>query len=82
MSSRSAIVQNAMANPRAAGHRFESLARPMGRTCLHLHARIRTAAQLVTTRGGADPIGSLAKTWFQWLNTERCAMFAMMADAA
>eukprot|EP00959_Pyramimonas_sp_CCMP1952_P007745 161878-Pyramimonas_sp.AAC.1 len=54
----------------------------MGRTCLHLHACIRTAAQLVTTRGGSDPIGGLAKTWLQWLNTERCAMLAMMAGAA
>eukprot|EP00959_Pyramimonas_sp_CCMP1952_P125071 2614544-Pyramimonas_sp.AAC.1 len=82
MSSRSAVVKNAITNLRAAGHRFESFARPMRRTCLHLHACIRTAVQLATTRGGSDPIGSLAKTWLQWLNTERCVMLAMMADAA
>ena len=82
LSSRTPVVQNAITNLRAAGHRFEPFARPMGRTCLHLHACIRTAVQLVTTRGSSDPIGSLAKTWLQWLSTEKCVMLSMMADAA
>ena len=54
----------------------------MGRTCLHLHACIKTAVQLVTTRGGSDPIGCLAKTWLQWLDTDKCVMLSMMAGAA
>ena len=63
---------------KAAKHRFENFAKPLGRTCLHLHATIRTALWMVGRGSTADR----AKAWLQWLDTEKCLMAAMLADAS
>ena len=76
--SKTNIVQTACTNMRAAKHRFESFAKPLGRTCLHLHATIQTALQLTDKPNTAER----AKEWLKWLNTERCVMAAMLADAS
>ena len=47
-------------NFRAAGHRFESFQKPLGRTCLHIHSVIRTALHLAHHRSQDEP-GKLAK---------------------
>eukprot|EP00959_Pyramimonas_sp_CCMP1952_P065732 1372495-Pyramimonas_sp.AAC.1 len=69
MSSAAKVVRSAIANFRAAGHRFESFAKPLGRSALHLHACIRTALHLAATR--TDEFSTHAKTWLKWVNTER-----------
>ena len=67
-------------NFRAAKHRFESHARPLGRTVLHLHACVRTALR-VYGQGNAAP-AKKAQEWLLWLNAEHCLQAAMLADAA
>lgn len=76
--SRNKIVSSACTNMKAAKHRFESFAKPLGRTCIHLHATIRTALWMVGRGSTADR----AKAWLQWLDTEKCLMAAMLADAS
>ena len=65
----------------AAGHRFESFQKPLGRTCLHIHSVIRTALHLAHHRSQDEP-GRLAKDFLKWVTTERCVLMAMMSDAA
>ena len=72
-------VNHAVRNFRAAAHRFESHAKPLGRTLLHLHACIRTALHLVQTR--TDKASTKAKNWLLALTEEHCLQAAMMADA-
>ena len=79
-SAASAVVETACSNMRAAKHRFESFAKPLGRSCLHLHAVIKTAIY-ATTKSHQDS-ADRAKCWLRWVNTERCLMAAMLADAA
>ena len=66
-------------NFHSAQHRFESHTKPLGRTCLFLHACIRTCLQLVRMR--KDSAGQKAKAWVENLDEEK-ALAAMMADAA
>ena len=73
-------VNHVVRNFRAAAHRFESHAKPLGRTLLHLHACIRTALHLVQTR--TDKASTKAKNWLLALTEEHCLQAAMMADAA
>ena len=65
---------------RAAGHRFESHSKPLGRTCLFLHACVKTALHLVRSR--KDDSAQRARAWLLWLNEERLLQAAMLADAA
>ena len=58
-----------MTNLKAARRRFESFARPVGRTVLHLHSCIRTALH-IANRGSGDDMAALAKAWLQWADTE------------
>lgn len=73
-------IRRAVVNMRAAGHRFESHARPLGRTCLFLHAAISAALHMVQTR--SDASAGFAKMWLQSLNEEQALQAAMLADAA
>jgi len=73
-------VRSAVVNFRSAQHRFESHSKPLGRTCLFLHACIRTCLHLVRTR--KDAVGNKAKLWIQKLDAETALMAAMLADAA
>ena len=73
-------VDTIVANFRAAGHRFESHSKPLGRTCLFLHACVRTALHLVRSR--KDDSAQRARAWLLWLNEERLLQAAMLADAA
>ena len=75
------LSRQVMHNFRAAGHRFESFQKPLGRTCLHIHSVIRTALYLAHHRAGDDP-GKYAKAWLAWITTERCLLLAMMSDAS
>ena len=74
------IVRSACTNMRAAKHRFESFQKPLGRTCLHLHACIRTALQVAGRTG--DTVGERTQKWLLWLDSEKCIMLAMLADAS
>eukprot|EP00959_Pyramimonas_sp_CCMP1952_P358719 7511179-Pyramimonas_sp.AAC.2 len=75
------VVNSACTNMRAAKHRFESFQKPIGRTCLHLHACIRTALHIWLHSNNPDA-KDRAKKWLLWINCERCLMAAMMADAS
>jgi hypothetical protein len=79
-SSTSKIVKSAVTNMRAACHRFESFQKPLGRTCIHMHACIRTALH-VASRAQPD-VANRAKAWLRWLDTEKCLTLSMMADVA
>lgn len=79
--SRMKMLHNTLRNFRAAGHRFESFQKPLGRTCIHLHNVIRTALHLANHRPHHE-YGRNAKAWLQWITTERCVLLAMMADAS
>jgi len=72
-------VNHVVRNFRAAAHRFESHAKPLGRTLLHLHACIRTALHLVQTR--TDKASTKAKNWLLALTEEHCLQAAMMASS-
>ncbi|CAE7244095.1 haeIIM [Symbiodinium sp. CCMP2592] len=74
------VLKRAVSDFRAAAHRFESHAKPLGRTCLYIHACIRTALRLTKTR--SDASGQKAKAWLLWLSEERALLAAMLADAA
>ena len=74
------VTRTACSNMRAAAHRFESYQKPMGRTCLHLYPCIRTALHIYNC--GTKDAKDRAKQWLLWLDTEKCLMLAMMADAS
>ena len=74
------IVRSAVVNMRAAAHRFESHAKPLGRTCLFIHAALRTALHVAKVR--SDQAGAFAKRWLEWVDEEQCLQAAMLADAA
>ena len=80
VSARNKIVSSACANMRAAKHRFESHAKPMGRSCLHLHSCIRTALH-ISSKSSKD-VADRAKEWLLWVDTEKCVLAAMMSDAS
>lgn len=77
--SESAVLK-AVSNFRAAQHRFDSQAKPLGRTCLFLHACVRTALHLIRVR--SDNVMRKAQNFLLWLNEERALQAAMLADAA
>ena len=72
-------IGNVVANMRSALHRFESMSKPLGRSCIFLHAMIKTALTLATVR--TDDAGRRAGEWLMWLDTEKRIQSAMMADA-
>ena len=74
-----ALLRRAVRNFRAAAHRFESHSKPLGRTCLYIHACVRTAVKLTLTR--TDASSQKAKHWLSWLSEERALLAAMLADA-
>ena len=74
------VVRKAVANMRAAKHRFESLQKPLGRGCIHMHSTIKTAVHMA--EHGTPDGKSRAKQWLQWLDTERALQAAMMSDAS
>eukprot|EP00435_Cladocopium_sp_Y103_P022118 s3625_g5.t1 len=73
-------LRSAVVNFRSAQHRFESHTKPLGRTCLFLHACVRTCLQLFRTR--TDNAAKKAKLWIQKLDDESALLAAMLADAA
>ena len=77
---RNKIVNSACANMRAAKHRFESHARPMGRSCLHLLSCIRTALH-ISSKSSKD-VADRANEWLLWVDNEKCVMAAMLSDAS
>ena len=77
---RNKAINAGITNLRAAAHRFESFQKPLGRTCIFLHACIRTALHI--SRRQNDDMAKMAKAWLKSVTTERCLMLAMMADAS
>ena len=73
-------VKTVVANMRAAGHRFESMQKPLGRSCFHIHACIKTALHIMRAR--TDDSSKRAKAWLTWIDSEKCLLAAMMADAS
>ncbi|CAE7237118.1 unnamed protein product [Symbiodinium sp. CCMP2456] len=70
----------AATNMSAAGHRFESHAKPLGRSCIYIHATILTALRVWRTR--TDESSSRAKRFLSWVSDEKMLQAAMLADAA
>ena len=79
-SASSAVVTSQVDNLRAAKHRFESLQKPMGRSCLFLGPMIKTALHVVASR--TDKSRDRAGQWLQYIDDENCLALAMLADAA
>lgn len=73
-------LRTAIASFRAAGHRFESHAKPLGRTCLFFHAVVKTALHVMNAR--SDSSAKKAKQWLLWVSEEHLLQAAMLADAA
>lgn len=73
-------VHSLISSFRSAGHRFESYAKPLGRTCLFYHACLRTACHLARSR--TDVASQKAKAWLAWISEEHLLQAAMLADAA
>ena len=74
------VVRKAVANMRAAKHRFKYLQKPLGRGCIHMHSTIKTAVHIA--EHGTPDGKSRAKQWLQWLDTEKALQAAMMSDAS
>ena len=73
-------IETAISSFRSAGHRFESHARPLGRTCLFFHACVKTALHLIHAR--TDLSAKKARAWLLWISEEHWLQAAMLADAA
>ena len=73
-------VRVAITNLRAAPHRFESFQKPLGRSCLYLHALLKTALHIAQFARVPDT-AMKAKNWLAWLDTEKAVAGAMLADA-
>lgn len=73
-------LHTVVANFRAAGHRFESYQKPLGRSCLFIISAIQFANHLALHR--SDEHGKLATTWCLWVDSEKCLQAAMLADAS
>ena len=67
-------------NLRACKHRIESIAEPLGRSVLHLHALIQTAIAIALRRKGRRE-GTEAVDFLEFLSEEACVKLAMVADA-
>ena len=72
-------LRRVVANFRAAGHRFESDQKPLGRTCLYIIVSIKFANYLASHRS-ADEHGKRAADWCLMLTTEKALQAAMLAD--
>eukprot|EP00438_Fugacium_kawagutii_P027421 Skav217147 [mRNA] locus=scaffold2621:2863:6211:+ [translate_table: standard] len=66
-----------MRSLRAAKHRFESLASPMGRALLHLPAFLKTMERMAA---GANDLGKRAAAFLQGLSAEKLVQLALLAD--
>jgi len=73
-------VKTSVGNLRAAKHRYESLQKPMGRSCLWLLPMIKTALHIAAVR--SDKSAQMAKAWLLQITNEACLTLAMLADAA
>ena len=73
-------LRSTISNLRAASHRFESYAKPLGRSVLHISSLIKVACYLQEMR--TDEPARRAKAWLAWLNNDRCVLAAMVADAS
>ena len=73
------LVNNIVSNMCAAPHRYESMQKPFGRTCLYVHGNLRTALWCAQTRD--DEAATNGEQWALWINNEKCLQGAMMADA-
>ena len=72
---------NRVVNLKAAKHRFESFARPLGRSILHLTALLNAAAEISSTRR-ADALGVDTAKWLSSLTNEAVLLGGLLADAA
>ena len=72
-------LKNVCSQLRAAPHRFDSYAKPMGRTCVYLKPMVQT---MIANAARSDLSGKAAKAWLEFLDEERCVQAAMLADAA
>ena len=67
-----------MKSLRAAKHRFESLAAPMGRCILYLPQFLKTMQRICESR--ADNIATEAKAFLQGLTAEKLLQLSLLAD--
>ena len=74
-------VSTHICNMRAAKHRFESWAKPLGRFSIYRNAVISTAEVITTTRPNT-PEAEDANNFKQMINEEVCISIGMLADAA
>ena len=65
----------------AAKHRFESIARPLGRLCLHLPSVLGAALEIATSTTRACVRKNLVG-WLKRLTTSRLVLLSMCADAS
>ena len=72
-------ISSNIRNFRAAQHRFESWARPLGRFTLMRNALIATADEIATARAGCSE-GTDAEQFKQRIDEKSCLLLAMMAD--
>ena len=68
------------ANLRAAKHRFESVTKPLQRTCFHCRSLLRTMIQIANFR--SDEFGNNAATFLRSVSAFDLVTLAMCADAA
>ena len=68
------------ANLRAAKHRFESLTKPLQRTCLHCRSLLRTLVQIANTRD--DQFANQAASFLEALAPLDMVLLSMCADAS
>ena len=73
-------IDKAVNHVRSAHQRFASHTTPLGRTCLILHACVKTCLHLSRTR--TDSTGQKARAWLERLDDAAALLAAMLADAA
>lgn len=77
-------VAAAVRNLKAAKHRFESEAKPLGRFCMHIKAIFATAHRMIASRLGRDAkdnSGVVARDFLRGVTAEGLLLTAMVADA-
>ena len=81
------VLAGAVRNLRAAKHRFESEAKPIGRFCIHIKAIFVTAHRMAVSRcmgqrdTAKDNSGLVARDFLQNVSAEGLLLTAMVADA-
>ena len=73
------LIKNA-SHLKAAKHRFESYATPLGRFVLHIRALLDVIQQVVMQRNGEE--ATSFKMWLRGIDEEKLITIAMLADAA